>query len=107
MAAFERHAKIDLAASGALVTPGTSQLVRVTGYQLVAAGAVTAKFQSNTTDLTGAMSLITGTPVGQQVSGRPGTRPCLFKTAKGQPLNLTLGGAVQVSGHLNYDLEDA
>jgi hypothetical protein len=73
--------------------------IRVVGYLLVAAGAVTANFQSGAggTTLTGAMSLATGTP------NKPGFNPQgWFETAAATLLNLNLGGAVQVSGFVAW-----
>lgn len=100
-----RFAKIDLNASGDLVAAVTGFKIRVTSYKMVAAGAVTAKFQSGaTTDLSGAMSLITGNEVGHDLgSDRHGEFVGYFETAVGEKLNLVLGGAVQVSGHLTYE----
>ena len=66
---------------------------------LVAAGAVTAQFQSGAGGAarTGVMSLITGVPL--VVPYSPNGH---FDTADAALLNLSLGGAVQVSGHLTY-----
>jgi hypothetical protein len=101
-----RFAKIDLAASGDLVAAAPNRKIRVTSYKLVAAGSVTVKFQSGaSTDLTGAMSLITGAEVGHDLgSDRCGEFVGYFETAVGEKLNLVLGGSVQVSGHLTYEL---
>ena len=80
--------------------------IRVIGYTLVAASAVTAKFQSGgSTDLTGAMSLITGVPLSPHSDARlPAGVIGLFETNIGEKLNLVLGSGVQVSGHLAYVL---
>ncbi len=93
-----KFAKVDLAASGDLVALVTGKKIRVVDFCLVAAGAVTVKFQTGAaTDLTGAMSLITGTPL------QPGFDPTgHFETVAGAKLNLVLGGSVQVSGWLKY-----
>lgn len=93
-----KQAKISLAASGDLVAAVAGKSIRVLAYSIVAAGAVTAKFQSGgATDLTGAMSMITGTPLapGESLAGH-------FQTVAGEKLNLVLGSSVQVSGHLTY-----
>ena len=99
-----KFAKIDLAASGDVVSAVTGKKIRVLSYFLVSAGSVTAKFQSGaSTDLTGAMSLIVGVPNAcdhaPPVHGMP---TGYFETAPGEKLNLVLGGSVQVSGHLTY-----
>jgi hypothetical protein len=94
---------ISAASSGAntALAAVTGYKIRVHSYTLVAAGAVTAKFKSATggNDLTGAMSLITGTPLVV-----PFQREGHFETTVSELLNLVLGGAVQVSGHLTYSL---
>lgn len=94
-----KRAAVSLAASGDLVAAVTGKQILVISYLIVAAGAVTAKFQSGaTTDLTGAMTMATGsvnTPGNATVGG-------CFVTAVGEKLNLVLGGAVQVSGWLTY-----
>lgn len=96
--ALVQYAKIDLAASGDLVALTAGKRIRVLSLTLVAAGAVTAKLQSGaSSDLTGAMSLITGVPLVWPESPRG-----YVQTVSGEKLNLVLGGAVQVSGQLSY-----
>lgn len=94
-----KFAAISAASSGdnTAVAAVTSKKIRVLSYSLVADGAVTARFQSDTTDLTGAMSFAENggiscafSPVGH------------FETAAGVALQLNLGGAVGVRGHLTY-----
>jgi hypothetical protein len=101
---------VNTATSGdnALVAADPSgRAVVVFGFFLDAAGAVTAQWKSDTgggaTNLTGAMSMITGTPL----SALPGSSidpPELFRTARGKAFNLNLGGNVQVSGFVLIDL---
>lgn len=93
-------AAVSTASSGAtsiVSAPGAGKRIRVLGYCLAAAGAVTAKWQSAANDLTGAMSLATG--VAQPSGSYPGG--CLDCNAN-EALNINLGGAVQVSGWVNY-----
>lgn len=96
--------KVDAASSGdnTLVAAVSGYKIRVLAYHLVAAGAVTAKFQSAAagTDLTGAMTMATGVPLTVPLE-REGVIP---DTVAGELLNLRLGGAVQVSGHITYCL---
>ncbi|MGD9644301.1 MAG: hypothetical protein AB7U73_01225 [Pirellulales bacterium] len=96
-------AKIDLAASGNVVAAVANKKIRVLSYAILAASAVTAKWQSATTptDHSGAMSLAaagglvcTHNPAGW------------FETNAGEALKLTLGSGVQVSGHLTYQILD-
>lgn len=93
-----QFAVVNTATSGnntIVAAQGAGVKIRVVGFMLVAAGAVTANFQSGAggTTLTGAMSLITG------VSVPYGPGPWgLFETAANAILNLNLSGAIQVSG---------
>lgn len=87
-----------------IVAAVAGKRIRVLAYLMVAAGAVTATWKSAATALTGAMSLITGTPnqgnpLPNSLQGSRG----VFETERGEALNLTLGGAVQVSGWLVYE----
>jgi hypothetical protein len=103
-------AVIDTASSGdnTIVAAKTGYTVRVTGYELVVAGAVTVQWFSDTgsgkVKLSGAMSFaanggVTVAPMPPSGSGAPMSH---FDTAAGKALNLNLGGPVQVSGHLTY-----
>jgi len=98
---------VDISARVAAKMSGLSDFVKekmrvyILSYQLVSAGAVTAKFVSGSTDMTGAMSLITGTPVGM-CSGGCEQGKALIVCGVNEDLVLTLGGAVQVSGHIKY-----
>lgn len=80
-----------------IAAQGAGIKIRVVGFLIVSAGAVTAQFQTGAggTGLTGVMSLTTGVYVG----AGPGPWG-LFETAANALLNLSLGGAVQVSGFL-------
>jgi hypothetical protein len=90
------------AANQQLVPAQGNSKIKVTGFLLVAAGAVVVTFQSGATPISGPMSMATGIPL--QV-GAGDTYGRLFETAPGQALNLLLGGAVQVSGFVNYTVE--
>ena len=96
-----QYLSISTAASGqtALVAAqGSGLKIKVVSYVVVAAGAVTVQFQSASTGLTGVMSLAAnGGLVVMSQNGTP-----VFETAANAALNLNLGGAVQVSGHLAY-----
>lgn len=88
------------------VTSGTSTIVaavtgkkiKVYSYALVCTGASTAKWQSNTTDLSGAMSFAAN----GGISCGPGTGP-YFSTAAGEALKLVTTNAVE--GHVGYVIE--
>ena len=96
-----RYASISGASSGdnAIVAAVTGKKIRVLSYAIVGAGAVSAKFRSGTTDITGAMSFAAngGAAVGFSPVGH-------FETAAGSALNVNLSGAVAVAGHLTYIL---
>ena len=93
-------AKVDAASSGAneIVAADAQHRIKVVSYVLVAASAVTAQWQSGSTDLTGDMSLAASG--GIAASSEP--KNPFFQTELNEALNLTLGGAVQVSGHISY-----
>lgn len=97
---------IDTAVLGdnVIVPAVANKRIRMVSYVLVAAGAVTARWKDGASiNLSGAMSLITGVPVSTQppdegMGGQYGH----FETSPGNVLVLSLGGNVQVSGHLAY-----
>jgi hypothetical protein len=96
-----KYAVISAGSSGdnTVVAAVTGKKIRVLAYALVAAGAVTVRFESGAsgTALTGVMSLAAngGLAVGLNELGH-------FETAAGVLLNMELGGVVQVSGALSY-----
>lgn len=96
-----KYAVIDHASSGdnTLVAAVTGKKIRVLAYTLIASGAVTVRFESGAsgTALSGQMSLASngGVSAGYLPDGH-------FETAAGALLNLELGGAVSVDGHLTY-----
>ena len=96
-----KYAIIDKAGSGdnTLVSAVTGKKIRVLSYALVAAGAVTVRFESGAsgTALTGQMTLAANG--GISCAFNPGG---WFETAADALLNLELGGAVSVDGHLSY-----
>lgn len=98
-----QYAVIDHATSGnnTLVAAVTGKKIRVLAFLLVAAGAVSARFESDAdgTALTGVMSLAANAVV--EASHNPAG---WFETAAGELLNLELSGAVSVDGVLVYAL---
>lgn len=96
-----KFAAISASSSGnnTLVAAVTAKKIRVLAYTIVTTTAVTVRFQSAAggTALTGAMpSGATGVLVGNfNPVGH-------FETVAGELLNLSLGGAVAVAGHLVY-----
>lgn len=98
-------AKVDVSSSGSnsIVTADATRKIKVLSYNLVADGAVTAKWQSSSTDLTGAMSFSANGGISSQLGSPAGG--WLLETAVNQALNLNLGGAIGVRGHITYFLE--
>lgn len=97
-----KYAVIDHASSGdntIVAAQGVGKKIRVLSYALVAAGAVTARFESGAggTALTGQMSLAANG--GLSCAWNEGG---WFETGANALLNLELGGAVSVDGHLSY-----
>ncbi len=98
----QQTAIINTAGSGdtVIVAAVTGKRIRVINYVLTAAGVVSVTFRSGTTALTGAMPLAANG--GISVAGaQPGF---WLQTAAGEALNLSLSAAVQVSGHITYDV---
>lgn len=89
------------AGNNTLLAAQTGAKIRVLSYTLVSAGTVTVAFQDGAggTALTGTMTLIAGVPLVV-----PFQREGHFETTAATLLNLSLGGATQVSGHITYAL---
>ncbi len=90
---------VNSATDNDLVIPSTgSKVIYVTACILIAAGAVTVTFKSNSTAICGPMAIAAtgGFSVDRHLPNY------LCKTAAGEHLHLTLGGAVQVGGQINY-----
>lgn len=98
-------AKIDCSASGVniIVAANPSGKIKVLSYFMVADSAVSAKWQSASTDLSGAMSFSANggiaSPVGTPAGG------WILETQSNQALNLFLSGSVGVRGHISYFVE--
>ena len=100
-------AKIDTATSGdnTIVAAFPNRKIRVLNYTVIASGDVSIRWKSASTALSGAMAVATNggaAPAGaaQSPSGQIG----LFETAIGEALVLNLSAAIQVSGHLAYQV---
>lgn len=96
-----KFASVDVASSGdnTAVAAVTGKKIRVTSAFLVAAGAVTVRFESGAsgTALTGQMNLAAngGIVLPYNAAG-------WFETAASTLLNIELGGAVSVDGAITY-----
>lgn len=92
------YAKIDVASgTGEIVAAQAGTRIIVMNYTVTVASTVTLTWKSASTALSGAMTVTVGLS--------PLASESLMATASGEALNLTLGSAVQVSGHLTYCLE--
>jgi len=95
-----KFAPIAASSSGdnTVVAAVTDKKIRVLAFRLSCNGAVNAKFQSDTTDLTGLLYM--------DAAGKGEVGPfCpvgLFETASGIALQLNLSGAVAVGGYVVY-----
>jgi hypothetical protein len=83
------------AAAHTVFTPDADKRFVVTKWYLMAAVAVTAKFVSNATDISGALPL----QANIAYSDGSGDEAVLVGLANGDPLKVTLGGAQQVDGY--------
>lgn len=93
--------KISLTASATLVaSPGADSVVVVTDYvfQFASGASQTVKFQSGSTDLTGAMP--------QSQTG-PYTPRGHFQTAPGEDFKIAVANTTPVAGHFNYEIRTA
>jgi len=91
---------VSASASGdnALVAATAAQTTRVFRLLLVAAGAVSLKLRSGTTDLMAAIPLAAGGSIVLDFDGEP-----WFETAANEALNLNLSAAVPVTGFLQHE----
>jgi hypothetical protein len=96
---------VALAADNAVVAAVTGRRIRLLGYLIVSAGSVVATWKSATTALSGAMNMIVGVPQSIGPGSSMDAEP-LMVCDTSEALNLTLGGAVQVSGFVIYDVID-
>lgn len=98
-------AAIDVASSGdnTIIAADGTKKIKVLSYTLVVDAAVTARWKSGSTALSGAMSFSANGGVSSP-SGSAGGG-WLMETAANQALVLNLGGAVGARGHVSYFLE--
>ena len=89
------------AADHEIIAAVAGKQIKVHGYMLVAAGAVNVTWKNGTTALTGAMTMAAGTPID---ADQGSDYAWWFLLDTNTALNLTLSGAVQVSGHVSYSL---
>lgn len=97
-------APIDHAASGnnnVIVAADSARKIKVVNYVIVADAAVTARWRSGPTALSGAMSFSANGGVAAAATAGS----WLLETAIGADLKLDLGAAIGVRGHVGYFLE--
>lgn len=101
-----RQAKIDAASAGdnTVVSAVSGYKIRVVGIKFSVAGDVTTKWMSDTGGSAVELVHAETWKAGGGMSDYWGPHGYFFETASGKALNLYLGGAVQVSGWLNYIL---
>lgn len=97
---------ISCASSGSneIVAAPVLKKIKVLNYSFIASGAVTVEWRTSSTPISGAMSFAANggisTSIGSPVMG------WLMETAAGQALNINLGSATAIRGHLSYFLEE-
>lgn len=104
-----KYAAISASSSGSntVVAAVTGKRIRVLSYVMVAAGDVTATWQSASTNLSGGMALAAnGGAAPSAGQATPGGLIGQFETNQGEALNLNLSAAVSVAGHLTYIVTD-
>lgn len=89
--------KIDIAASGAVISGVAGQIIRVYALCFVTVSAITVIFKDGSTALTGAMTTASGVPI--CLDGLPMGHPRYTLTA-GNDFTFTLSSGVQVSGNV-------
>ena len=98
------HAVVSESSSGnneVVAAAGSGLKIKVVSYVIIAAGAVSAKWRTASTDLSGAMALAAN----GGVSASSDETASLLVTAANEALNLNLSGAVAVAGHVSYYVE--
>ena len=104
--AIIKYAVVDDASSGdnTVIAAVSGKKIRVLSYTLVPTADVVARFESGAggTALTGQMSLLAEDGVVSSVVSVNCAPYGCFETAAGALLNLELGGAVSVDGHITY-----
>jgi len=97
-----KFASISVSSSGdnLVVAAVPGKKIKVLSCMGVASGAVSMKWRSNATDLSGAISISSGGGFVLPASS-PGQGHYL-ETAINEPLNINLSSAVAVNGHLTY-----
>ena len=97
----KKHYPISASNSGAnqIIAGQSGYRIRVLDYVVVASGAVNAKWQTGSTDLTGLLYMNTNTGV-----AAPYAKYGWFTTNDGDDLNLNLSGATAVGGHLTVEV---
>jgi hypothetical protein len=84
-----------------IVAAQSGKRIVVSSYLIVAAGAVTARWKSGSTNKSGPLTIAAN----GGVSAPGGSDSRWFATGIGEALVLNLGGAIVVGGHVSYYLE--
>lgn len=88
-----------------VAAPAAWQKIRVQNYAIVAGGLVSVTWKSGSTEISGAMPLAANEGFAPSAGGPNCNGPeGVLETAGGEPLVLNLSDAVQVGGHLRYEL---
>ncbi len=104
-----KYAIVNASASGSntIVAAVTNKRIRVLSYVIIAAGDVSATWQSASNALSGPMaSAAHGGAAPSAGQATPGGLIGQFETNQGEALNLNLSAAVAVGGHITYIVTD-
>ena len=89
----------------AVVAAVPNRKIRVLNYTLISDTAGTYKFQSASTDITGAIPVAANGGASPNGHGAlPDGQIGLFETAAGEALNLVFSTTANIGGHLAYQL---
>lgn len=100
-------ASVDTATSGdnTIVAAVPGRKIRLINYTVIASGDVSIRWKSASTNLSGAMALAANGGAAPSGSGQsPAGFIGVLETNSGEALVLNLGSAIQVSGHLTYQV---
>jgi hypothetical protein len=94
------NAPIILSSSGTVITGVAGKKIRVMALAVVSLAAVGIKLQSNTTDITGVLSLAANGGIVWNAGGR--TAWC--ETAAGEALNINISAGTTLGGVIVYEV---
>ena len=100
-----RFASLGIAATGDVIAAVPGKRIVVIGYALTntVATAQSVRFRSTTTGVTGVIGIPSSIGGGIVWDGGPDCPA--FATGPGEPLNIELGAATAIAGHITYTVQ--